>query len=199
MSDGEDAAAGRSSPESPEDASSVGADSDNKWLTRSSRPTPGAAPWERAGFAPRQESDDSDASKPEAPPVAVGSHTDGVTVADLIAKVTGTARDDGRDPKPAEPRRRRRSTAHEADTEIIQVVPAHASELPVLSEAGSGLAVPERVGPTPEPVKAPASHRGRRSAMVVGRLAGDEEPQSQQGGGAGPQLARHRRPRRAIR
>jgi LCP family protein required for cell wall assembly len=171
MSDGEDAAAGRSSPESPEGASSVGASSDNKWLTRSSRPTPGAAPWERAGFATRHESDDSDASEPEAPPVAVGNHTDGVTVADLIAKVAGTARDDGRDAKPAEPRRRRRSTAHEPDTEIIPVVPAHASELPVLSEATSGPAVPERVGPTPEPVKAPASHRGRRSAMVVGRLA----------------------------
>src|SRR6476661_6219269 len=77
MSDGDNATPGRhgqdgsSAPDGPLDAT--------PWHTRSARPSPGAAPWERAGV-----SDD------DAPPAApAGNHTDGISVADLIAKLNG--------------------------------------------------------------------------------------------------------------
>lgn len=74
MSDAHNATPGRRH-RSPEDSS------DNQWITRSRQPLPGAAPWER-----------QDASSPEDLSVdePTGSHADGVTVADLIAKVAGT-------------------------------------------------------------------------------------------------------------
>lgn len=74
MSDADNATPGRRhrSPEQP---------SDNQWITRSRQPLPGAAPWER-----------QDAALPDDLPLdePTGSHADGVTVADLIAKVAGT-------------------------------------------------------------------------------------------------------------
>jgi LCP family protein required for cell wall assembly len=74
MSDGDNATPGRRR-RAPEDSS------DNQWITRSREPLPGAAPWER-----------QDAPPPDDSPLdeATGSHADGVTVADLIAKVAGT-------------------------------------------------------------------------------------------------------------
>ena len=77
MSDGDNATPGLPGPFGPSDPGA-----ENQWLTRTPRPSPGAAPWERgAGF----ESEDTEADKP------TGNHTDGVTVADLIAKVHGDA------------------------------------------------------------------------------------------------------------
>ncbi|MBJ7339940.1 LCP family protein [Mycolicibacterium sp.] len=154
MSDGDHAAPGHRSPE-PSDDESRAAKPGNDWLTRSVRPAPGAAPWERSRI--------SDA--PSTP--AAGNHTDGVTVADLIAKISGTAPDKDDEP------RHHRDTAEsdrDPDTEIIPVVPAHASELPILTSLRREPATPERIGATREPV-APASHRGRRTAMVMGRAA----------------------------
>ncbi|MDH6198827.1 LCP family protein required for cell wall assembly [Mycobacterium frederiksbergense] len=55
--------------------------SDNQWITRSPQPLPGAAPWERQD---RPLPDDPNTDEP------TGSHADGVTVADLIAKIAGT-------------------------------------------------------------------------------------------------------------
>ncbi|BBZ30383.1 transcriptional regulator [Mycolicibacterium madagascariense] len=89
---------------------------------------------------------------PEPEPPSEGNHTDGVTVADLIAKVSGV----------------------EPSTEVIPVVPSHASELPVLSDARI-----EPVEPTesdaPEQVSdesaEPTTRRSRRAAMVLGRVA----------------------------
>ncbi|MDX1890104.1 LCP family protein [Mycolicibacterium sp. 050158] len=172
MSDGDNAAPGRRSPGTPDDDSESSPDGtstpDNHWLTRSSRPALGAAPWERArastdvpvsGPAPGDQpapTADEDAS--EAP---TGNHTDGVTVADLIAKIAGSS---------GELPRRREKPAPEPDTEVIPVVPAHASELPVLTGLSKELALPERVGADPEPVPA-APRRGRRTAMVMGRVA----------------------------
>lgn len=72
MSDGDSATPGRPRASDSNDA--------NQWLTRSPRPSRAAAPWERQQPAAPE---DIDASS------AAGSHTDGVTVADLIAKVTG--------------------------------------------------------------------------------------------------------------
>lgn len=75
MSDGENATPGRRRRHAPEGGA------DNQWITRSPQPLPGAAPWER-----------SDVARPDdlTPDETTGSHADGVTVADLIAKVTGT-------------------------------------------------------------------------------------------------------------
>ena len=74
MSDGDNATPGPPRLPGPPDPG------DNQWLTRSPRPSPGAAPWERSGtFRIR--------GRRGAQPT--GNHTDGVTVADLIAKVHG--------------------------------------------------------------------------------------------------------------
>jgi LCP family protein required for cell wall assembly len=53
----------------------------SKWLTRTTRPAPAAAPWERRPIPP--------ADEPEDDGVATGNHTDGVPVADLFARLTG--------------------------------------------------------------------------------------------------------------
>ena len=75
MSDGDNATPGRPQPSGPTDR-----DGDNQWLTRSPRPSPGAAPWERSGNSDPEEIADAGPT---------GNHTDGVTVADLIAKLNG--------------------------------------------------------------------------------------------------------------
>src|SRR5690242_16090754 len=72
MSDGDNATRG---PRDPRGSSA--SDASNQWLTRSPRPSPGAAPWERRG------------KSDERPSSGEGHHTDGVTVADLIAKLNG--------------------------------------------------------------------------------------------------------------
>ncbi len=75
MSDGNHATPGRRH-RSADDSSD-----NNPWITRSPQPLPGAAPWERQDPS---SPDDSVLDEP------TGSHADGVTVADLIAKVAGT-------------------------------------------------------------------------------------------------------------
>src|SRR5712672_1025511 len=76
MSDGDSATPGPPRPPGPPDAGG-----DNQWLTRTPRPSPGAAPWERNGTS---ESEYVEKSRQTG-----NHHTDGVTVADLIAKVHG--------------------------------------------------------------------------------------------------------------
>jgi len=171
MSDGDSAAPGRRQRSEPDDPSS-GAEKPakpvNDWITRSTRPTPGAAPWERHTTA-------------SATPA--GNHTDGVTVADLIAKITGTAPKPTADPEPRpepepepdEPPLLEASgdveVVRDPDTTVIPVVPAHASELPDLTDLARDPATPERIdGVTPAPVSALA-HRGRHTAVVMGRVA----------------------------
>ncbi|HEY7053090.1 MAG TPA: LCP family protein [Mycobacterium sp.] len=69
MSDGD-----RESPDAtPSHRRDSECDGDNQWLTRTPRPSLGAAPWERSGIFQSVESG--------------GNHTDGVSVADLIAKI----------------------------------------------------------------------------------------------------------------
>ena len=169
MSDGDNATPGRRRRSDPGD--------DNHWLTRTPRPSLGAAPWERGTSS---ESEDSADAKP------TGNHTDGVTVADLIAKVTGTepasapARHRAEpeaepDPPPArfvepvdaEEYRPPARDPDTQDTEVIPVVSAYASELPDLSP-GAGRVPPSRIGdgggaPPLEP------HHGRRRVMFAGR------------------------------
>ena len=152
------------------DASDPG--DDNHWLTRTPRPSLGAAPWERGTSS---ESEDSAGAKP------TGNHTDGVTVADLIAKVTGTepasapARHRAEpeaepDPPPArfvepvdaEEHRPPARDPDTQDTEVIPVVSAYASELPDLSpERGQGTAVTHRRRWWPR-------HRSNRTMAAAG-------------------------------
>jgi LCP family protein required for cell wall assembly len=85
MSDGDNATPG---PDGQRGSSAPdGPPSRNQWLTRSQRPAPGAAPWERSA---RSESRDSEAPEnAETSGTGGGHHTDGVSVADLIARVSG--------------------------------------------------------------------------------------------------------------
>jgi LCP family protein required for cell wall assembly len=120
MSDGDNATPGRhgrGASSSPDDLSET-----YQWHTRRSQPLPGAAPWERAHV-----SDDDEAPTEEPSASSPGNHTDGVTVADLIAKLNGD------EAVPAELKRHRpdRSTPPPAEpppsppTEIIDAVPAY--------------------------------------------------------------------------
>lgn len=75
MSDGD-----RDFPDAIRHRSSSDGDS-NPWLTRTPRPSMGAAPWERAVVSK---------SSPNQPGHEGGNHSDGVSVADLIARMGGT-------------------------------------------------------------------------------------------------------------
>ncbi|AQT81696.1 transcriptional regulator [Mycolicibacterium litorale] len=157
MSDGDNAAPGQHrAPDTP-----------GERITRSPRPAPLAAPWERA----------SAGTHPAPPaPEPTGNHTRGVTVADLIAKVSGD--------RPAEGPRRRRTepTAPAADTsfddltEPIAVVAAYADEVPDL-EALNNDRHPLAADPDPAPVPLSASgtttrkSRRRKPALLAGRSA----------------------------
>ncbi|WP_197378669.1 LCP family glycopolymer transferase [Mycolicibacterium mengxianglii] len=159
MSDGDSATPGQHGSSDP--------DGDNQWLTRSARPAPGAAPWERALDAgadsdepvaaeadleqdPDFELDpDFDDGEPE------GNHTAGVTVADLFAKLTGDV--------PESLQRSRSSRARQpepeevaADPEVPVVGPgdpptitmsAYASEIPDLGALARRSAGTNRVHP----------------------------------------------------
>ena len=180
MSDGDNATPGLPGPFGPSDPGA-----ENQWLTRTPRPSPGAAPWERgAGF----ESEDTEADKP------TGNHTDGVTVADLIAKVHGDAsvpeelkrpraepEPEPAPPLPAQPTEIieavREPVASEpfapayADpaTEVIPAVPTPSPELPDLTLVRRRGRVPSsRVGSGRRAGRR-KSHRGRRRTMVAGR------------------------------
>ncbi|MBI5336761.1 LytR family transcriptional attenuator [Mycobacterium sp. BK558] len=143
MSDGDHATPGR--PQSGD------SDGQHDWLTRSKRPAPGAAPWERAIDPPEP---------PEAP-----TETGPVTVADLIAKINGGA-------VPTEPKRHRAEPepdpepeaepepypADELDTTILPALDARPSELPDLAAVGR-----------PQDTAAVAYQPRHRRSMIAGR------------------------------
>jgi LCP family protein required for cell wall assembly len=185
MSDGDNATPGR-----PRASDSNG---DNQWLTRSPRPPRAAAPWERHSAPEPQES---------GTPAPTGSHTDGVTVADLIAKVTGSAPADlpsrhaapepepeppvirspeaprPPPPAPSPPRRPRqlRQKRHNAEPRDpdTEVIPAvsYADEIPDL--AGLRRARLERIAPerVGEPSAAPVDPPKKRKSRRRVMLAG---------------------------
>src|SRR6185437_13498037 len=142
MSDGDNATPGLSGA----GPSHIGGD--NQWLTRSARPSPGAAPWERNGSSNSGEAEQS---------AQTGNHTNGVTVADLIAKVHGASSvpEELRRPRP-EPEPPAPATEiipavpadpEDPDTEVIPVVAGYASEVPELAALRRGDQVqPSRVG-----------------------------------------------------
>jgi LCP family protein required for cell wall assembly len=176
MSDGDNATPGR-----PRASDVNGAP---QWLTRTPRPTRAAAPWER------RSGPDPDADEP-APPT--GNHTDGIAVADLIAKVTGSVPADlaGRhrsapEPEPAAPPSRpspprqprqlrpaaqsRPKDLSDPDTEVIPVVP-YAEQLPdlaALRRARSERTAPKSVG-EPEALDSPKKPKARHGVMLAGR------------------------------
>jgi len=174
MSDGDNA-----TPDRPDRAPGE----DNQWLTRSPRPVPGATPWERAQAADQAEEAASDTS--------AGNHTDGVTVADLIAKLAADQPSGGRarrrraepadepapespaeitDPvepvdavifEPAPSERPVRRDPTEPVTEVMHVPSAYAAELPDLA----AVRPPHPLHTTrPAPVQ---HHRAR----TIGRVA----------------------------
>lgn len=184
MSDGDNATPGPPRLPGPPDAGG-----DNQWLTRSPRPSPGAAPWERSGASEPEDIDE--------PRQSGNHHTDGVTVADLIAKVHG-------DSSVPEELRRTRSQPEappppalppppppppvphtevipavwepvaadpdNADTEVIPVISMASSELPDLARLRRADRVPpSRVG-TAKALRGPEP-RKRRKTMAAGRAA----------------------------
>jgi LCP family protein required for cell wall assembly len=178
MSDGDNATPGLPRPSDSE--------GDNQWLTRTPRPSPGAAPWERSA---RSEAGDAESAKPS------GNHTDGVTVADLIAKVNADSgvpdqpkhRRPDREPDlpPAAPPTEIIEAVRDEpygpiasapdpdnqDTEVIPVASLRPSELPDLARLRRGGRVPpSRVGTGDAPGQ-PKPRRGLRKTMVAGRAA----------------------------
>jgi LCP family protein required for cell wall assembly len=165
MSDGDNATPGSRPPGPPGE--------DNTWLTRTPHPMPGAAPWERRPEHDRPDPADAEPS---------GSHADGITVAELIAKVSGAPRDGERAPEPTRHRVPRSPSPampeprsdggheHGPATEVMHAVPAHAADLPSLSGATRPPLYPTGIERTPEPAH-PKPHRGRHTAIVVGRVA----------------------------
>ena len=179
MSDGDNATPGR-----PHASDSNGAP---EWLTRTPRPSRAAAPWER------QSAPEPDASESSPP---TGNHTDGIAVADLIAKITGSAPADlsGRhhpDPEPEPvappppPRRPpprkprplrpppppRSEDLSDPDTEVIPAV-SYADELPdlaALRRARAERIAPERIGEPAALLTPPKKPKTRRRVILAGR------------------------------
>ncbi len=178
MSDGDNATPGR-----PRASDLNGA---NQWLTRNPRPPRAAAPWERQAVG---EPEAADAS------AETGNHTDGVTVADLIAKITGTSPDlpsrhaapeppampapkppppprRPRQPRPLRPPQPRIADPSDPDTEVIPLV-SYADELPdlaALRQARAERVAPERIGEALEgPVAPPKKPKAKRRVMLAGR------------------------------
>ena len=173
MSDGDSATPGRPGSTGPPDPGA-----DNQWLTRTPRSSPGAAPWERSAHSGPEDADDADDAKP------TGNHTDGVTVADLIARVSGDASvpEELKKRPPVAPARERRPDTQPTEiiepvqpayadpaTEVIPVTSAPDSELPDLAKVRRpGRVSPSRVGSgrAATPLR---PHRGRRRTMLAGR------------------------------
>jgi LCP family protein required for cell wall assembly len=143
----------------------------DEWTVRSSHPASARAPWERVPIRGQERSDPGHESS--SPP---GNHSEGVAVADLIAKVTGT-----RAVNPVT----RRSVDVTPPAEDATVPIAVADEIPdlaALARARRPLVAdtnppipppprrprpPEPPAPTPDPT--PRSRR--RPAMLLGRIA----------------------------
>ncbi|TFV57182.1 LytR family transcriptional regulator [Mycobacterium sp. PS03-16] len=156
MSDGDNATPDRRRPQGP--------DSDNEWLTRSPRRTPGAAPWERQPD-PEDAADAADSGHA----ASTGSHTDGgLTVADLIAKMAGeggtpeTGKRRRAEPEPESGRRRRAEPEPEPEAEPEAVEPpAPPTEI-----------IDAIVDPIPEPRELPGPNPDREDTEIIPAAVG---------------------------
>ncbi len=150
MSDGDNATPGRRRAPDENGADQDGA---NEWLTRSPLPPRAAAPWER-GTAAEPRKDDPDP--------ATGSHTDGVTVADLIAKITGAPAD-----------RPSRHAAPEPEPPPRPATPPRAA--PPRSSTSPPRATPPPRAATPPPASPPpASPRAEAAEATAAQTAARE-------------------------
>lgn len=143
----------------------------NQWLTRTPRPRAVAAPWERLTVSVPS-SDPQPADAADSSPG--GSHTDGVPVADLIAKV-GVVRNGRRS------RHRAEDEPDDADDAVTTRIPVvTASEIPDLAairrRKAQGMlhgqqpsALP--TAHTPRQVATTPQRRRRRKVAVAGRAA----------------------------
>jgi len=143
MSDGDSATPGQHRASDPQA---------NDRPTRTPRPAGGATPWERASATSHRIPEQS---RPA--PEPSGNHTEGVTVADLIAKIAGTKALDQPARHNPQPRPQphdhleARPEAHDNAldiTEPIQVVAAYADEIPNL-EALAHSRLPLAADPEP--------------------------------------------------
>jgi LCP family protein required for cell wall assembly len=157
-------------------------DGSQEWLTRKPRPSPGAAPWERSRcFRPEP----TPATNGQDPDPSGGSHTDGVSVADLIAKVSGVTPAAG-DSRPRRSRRRPVAEDHlDApdwdDAVTAQLPKLRAADVPDLTAAAQRrkaqallLGKPENatrvISAVPEKRDKP-KHKPHHPLVVAGRIA----------------------------
>ncbi|MFA5707960.1 LCP family protein [Mycolicibacterium sp.] len=159
MSDGENATPGRRAPEPH---------GDNQWLTRTPRPKPDAAPWERT-------------ADPEPAPRSgrAGNPVDGITVADLIARVTGDVPPTLQPGAPEDPEPAADETEvaehevaeHEAvehDPPTVPVLSAYAAEIPDLEDSDDASATTVLAAVTEEPPgRVRPAHIGRRTSPTA--------------------------------
>jgi LCP family protein required for cell wall assembly len=154
-----------------------GPDGVNQWITRKPRPSPGAAPWERACTSVPGETDaKKDGTTKDGTEPAAGHTAPGVSVADLIARVSGSEPDLPPDLEAARPRprpNRRRRTA-------IVVVRAAAALIAVLALALTGsawqwssakndsLKTVAALDPDSHDVINPAAQLGDENFLIVG-------------------------------
>ena len=176
MDDGDDA-----TPGDPHSGPPTGSQGPSKWLTRTTRPAPAAAPWERRTIPPVDESDSDSALK--------GNHTDGVPVADLFARLTGEIpavlqQHGDSEPGSGKPAHGR---PDDVDPPTVPVASAYASQIPDLGalqrpqtsddtevlpslEPSGRRAKPVRIGfRRRSPAAYPEPARRHRRAMLAGR------------------------------
>jgi LCP family protein required for cell wall assembly len=190
MSDGDNATPGHHRVPKP--------DGVNQWLTKPGRPEPAAAPWERRNTSAETSEAPTDPEDTDEPAAPTGQHTGGITVADLIAKITGDIPESlqrAAQESEAEPARDWPDDAVDDDpadlgTELsdpptIPTPSAYASEIPDLAElarrrgadvttllpAVVDRALPARIGdPDDATSTPPPGHpKRRRALMLAGR------------------------------
>jgi LCP family protein required for cell wall assembly len=134
----------------------------SKWSTRTPRPAPAAAPWERGKFQPDNEVDAAEAGS--------GNHTAGIPVADLFARLTGEIpaillQGDTE----AEPRKPAHGWPEDVDPPTVPVPSAYADDFPDLTspvepQADASTAVRLR-----SPDAGPGAGKRHPRAMLAGR------------------------------
>lgn len=169
MSDGDNATPGQHR--------APGSEGDNQWLTRIPRPLPGAAPWERASDGSPESS-----QAPATPRAQRRNHTEGITVADLFARVTGDipaalqqSPNDDDDaphdwPEDDDDADGTVSADEVADAEppTVPTPSAYASQIPDLTSDAPESAAPTTVGTPAADATAPKRRR-RRPVLLAGR------------------------------
>jgi LCP family protein required for cell wall assembly len=170
MSDGGNATPGSPAPDD---------DGTNTWIPRTPRPAPATAPWERTpnfAGAPDENHEDSpgDAGPSQEgkdPGTGGGNHTDGVSVADLFARLTGDVPDFLQRADAEQGGRRRAAHAYPEDLDppTDLVASAYASELPDLG-VRENVPADDGEDTTRREAAAPAVRRRHPKVVLAGRV-----------------------------